>query len=796
MTHKFTAMLGSEEITIETGKFAEQASASVTVQQADTMVFGVVMLNKNARAETDFFPLSVDYEEKMYAAGRIPSSFFRREGKPSEGAILIGRLTDRAIRPLFPKFMRNEVQVVLNAFSHDQVHHIDILGITAASAALMISEIPWDGPVAGVRIGMVNGEFIVNPTINQMENSVLDLRVAGTRDAINMVECGAEEVTEEVMIAALMLAHQSIQPLIDLQIQMREQLGKAKVAIVEVKPDEALNHEVSEKTLDAVRDILVNKTDRTERAAAMDALKANLLAEYAARNAALAEGQSAVSLKMVEEALEDVMKGVVRNRILEEGIRPDGRGLTQLRQLSAEVGVIPRVHGSGLFQRGQTQVLTIATLGTPRDSQNLDGLFPEDTKRYLHHYNFPPYSTGETGRIGSPRRREIGHGALAETALRSMIPDEKSFPYTIRLVSEVMSSNGSTSMASVCGSTLALMDAGVPIKQPVAGIAMGLIKDDEAIAVLTDIQGLEDHLGDMDFKVAGTRNGITALQMDIKIDGVSEQVLRQALAQALDARMQVMDVMMAAIAQPRAELSAFAPRMITIKIDPEKIGMVIGPGGKTVRSLQERHNVKIDIENEGLVFIGGLDAASVSLALEEIQGMTEDAEVGRIYTGKVKRIEDYGVFVEFLPGKDGMVHISQLSDHHVVSAADEVSLGDEIMVMVTSVDEQGKVRLSRQAVLEGWTAEEAREKDRRPSGGGGRDRGGDRGRSGGGDRGGDRGRSGGGDRGGDRGRSGGGSGGSDPSRYGGGGDRSTSSGSGDRGRSGGGGSSGGDRSRY
>lgn len=758
-SHQFTANLAGDAIIFETGKLAEQAGGAVTIRHGDTVLFGVATMSKSLR-DTDFFPLSVDYEEKMYAAGRIPGSFFRREGRPSEGAILIARLTDRAIRPLFPKYMRNEVQIVLNAFSHDQEHHIDVLGITAASAALMLSDIPWDGPVAGVRIGRLDGELVINPSISQMEHSDLDLRVAGTRDAINMVECGAIEVSEDVMVEALSLAHRSIQELIDVQIRMREAVGKPKGEMLTFPHDEALSAEVADKVRDRVREIIINDTEREARKASLDVVEAALIEEYTAANATKPEDEQ-VSLKLVAEALEEVVTEEIRRRIIEDGIRPDGRSYTEIRALSAEVGLLPRVHGSGLFKRGQTQVLTIATLGSPRDSQSMDGLYPEDTKRYLHHYNFPPYSTGETGRVGSPKRREIGHGALAETALRSMIPAESDFPYTIRLVSEVMSSNGSTSMASVCGSTLALMDAGVPIKQPVAGIAMGLIKEGDKIAVLTDIQGLEDHFGDMDFKVAGTRNGITALQMDIKIAGVTEDVLRQALKQALDARLAILDVIVGAIAEPRESLSPYAPRMLTLKIDPEKIGLVIGPGGKTIRSIQERCNVKIDIEADGEVFVAGADAATVNRAVEEIQAMTEDAEVGRIYTGKVKRIEDYGVFVEFLPGKDGMVHISQLSDRHVASASEEVSLGDEIMVMVTDVDRDGKVRLSRQAVLEGWTAEEARERDRRPSGGrgggGGDRRGGGGDRSGGGDRrggGGDR--SGGGDRRGGGDRSGGG----------------------------------------
>ena len=715
-TKKYTAQLGGDEIVIETGKLAEQAGGTVTISHGDTVLFATATMSNRVR-DIGFFPLSVDYEEKMYAAGRIPGGFFRREGRPGEGAILIARVTDRTIRPLFPDNMRNEVQVVLNAFSHDQEHHLDILGITAASAALTISDIPWDGPVAGVRIGMIDGELVVNPSISQMDDSVLDLRVAGTKDAINMVECGANEVDEETMVEALTLAHDSIQGLIDMQLQMREDVGKEKNEPSIIKPDDSLAEEIAQSIRSRVREIVKNSTERSDRKQAMSELESEVVADYEARNAENGS-DSQVDLGMVSDSVDKVMKQEIRRRIVEDQVRPDGRGYTEIRELEAEVGLIPRVHGTGLFKRGQTQVLTIATLGTPRDSQSLDGLYPEDSKRYLHHYNFPPYSVGETGRIGSPKRREIGHGSLAENALLPMIPSESDFPYTIRLVSEVMSSNGSTSMASVCGSTLALMDAGVPIKKPVAGIAMGLIKEGDNVAVLTDIQGLEDHLGDMDFKVAGTADGITALQMDIKIAGVTRQVLSQALKQAKDARLAILDVITGAMPETRDNLSEYAPRMVTIQINPDKIGAVIGSGGKTIRGLQDRHDVRIDIEDSGSVFIGGANAAAVSAAVEEIQALTEDAEIGRIYTGKVRRIESYGVFVEFLPGKDGMVHISQLSDRHVASTEDEVSIGDEIMVMVTDVDNSGKVRLSRQAVLEGWTAEEARQRDRKPSSGG------------------------------------------------------------------------------
>jgi polyribonucleotide nucleotidyltransferase len=630
--------------------------------------------------------------------------------------------------------MRNEVQVILTAFSHDQEHQVDMIGIVAASAALLISNIPWNGPVAGTRIGLIDGELVVNPTVSQMVDSDLDLRVAGTAEAINMVECGAQEVDEETMLRALKLAHDSMQPLLELQKQMQAEIGKPKSEFVSSALPEGLQDEVNSKMRARVQQVLRETTDRSGRNEGMDALREELTAEYEQRNLAQADPANILPLKQVREAFSNLIAEEVRLRIVNEGVRPDGRDTRTIRPLSAEVAVVPRVHGTGLFRRGETQVLTFATLGSPRDSQMMETLLPDDQKRYLHHYNFPPFSTGETSPLRGPKRREIGHGALAEAALRPMIPDESVFPYTIRLVSEVLSSNGSTSMASVCGSTLALMDAGVPIKRPVAGIAMGLIMEQGKVAVLTDIQGLEDHIGDMDFKVAGTEKGITALQMDIKISGVTQEIMTQALAQAREARMQVLGVILNALPAPREKLSEYAPRMETIRINAEKIGALIGPGGKNVRGIQERTGVKIDIQEDGTVFVAGVDAAAVERAMEEVRGLTEEPEIGRVYTGKVVRIEPYGCFVEYMPGKEGLVHISQLADRRVESVEDEVKMGDEIMVMITDVSPDGKVRLSRQAVLEGWTAEEARSRDRRPSGPP-RDRGGDRrGGGGGGDR--------------------------------------------------------------
>ena len=748
--HVFKTTMGDKELIVEIGRLAEQAGGAVTIRIGDTMLFCSATMSKNVRDGQDFFPLSVEYEEKLYAVGRIPGSFMRREGRPSDHSILNSRVIDRTLRPLFPKDMLNEVQVIVISLASDQQYSVDMLGIFAASIAVMISNIPWNGPVGGTRIGLIDGQLVANPTLKQMENSTLDLRVSGTEDAINMVECGSHEVDEATMLEALKLAHDTIKGLVQLQKEIRAAVGKEKSPVHEYIITDELIAEVKNRIKSQVRDIVVSMTARDDRNDAMDTLRETVRNEYKERNLTLPDDQK-VNLKHVKDAIEKVLKEEVRYRIVVEGIRPDGRDNVTIRPLSAMVGYVPRVHGSGLFKRGQTQVLTIATLGTPRDSQLLDGIDPDESKRYMHHYNFPPYSTGEAYPLRGPKRREIGHGALAENALVAMIPSEKDFPYTLRLVSEVMSSNGSTSMASVCASTLALMDAGVPIKRPVAGIAMGLIKEGDKVAVLTDIQGLEDHLGDMDFKVAGTERGITALQMDIKITGVTHEVMTQALEQARVARLQILEVIKGAISAPREELSSYAPRMVTIKVPVDKIGAIIGPGGKMIRSIQDSTGVKIDIQEDGTTFVAGSDGVGVDAAIAKIRGLVEDAEIGQTYTGKITRLEPYGAFVEFLPGKEGLVHVSQLADYRIEDVTKEFKLGDEIMVMVTDVDPGGKVRLSRQAVLLGWTAEEAREKDRaggrsggggRPGGGGG-DRGG---RPGGGDRGGDRGGRPGGDR--------------------------------------------------
>ncbi len=736
---QFSTTIGGVPITLETGKLASLAGGAVAIRCGDTLLLATATMSREPRLGIDFFPLSVDYEERLYAAGRIPGSFFRREGRPSEGAILTSRLIDRPLRPLFPKDLHNDVQIIVTALSVDQVQQPDMLAIVAASAALTIADIPFgqpgfDGPVGAVRVGLIDGQFVANPTYPQMETSSLDLRLAGTRDAIVMVECGADEVPEDVMVRALQFGHQALQPLIDLQEQMAREVGKTARDYQKFILDPVLIKEIEDKARGRMVEALAI-AGKAERNLAMESLTAEILAGYA-------DTQAAVPAD-VKSVLHDIEKDVVRGRIIHDGVRPDGRGLKDIRPLSAEVGLSPRAHGSGLFTRGETQVLTLATLGTPREAQELDTLSPEDEKRYMHHYNFPPFSTGETRPMRGSSRREIGHGALAERALVPVLPTKEDFAYTLRLVSEVLSSNGSTSRASVCGSTLALMDAGVPIKAPVAGIAMGLVKDGEGYAVLTDIQGLEDHLGDMDFKVAGTAVGITALQMDIKIKGLTAEILSKALEQAREARGQILDLIASVLPAPRADLSPYAPRLTVIKIDPGKIGAIIGPGGKTIRKIQEDTGVRIDVEDDGTVMIASTEGPAAARAREMIEGLTETARVGQIYTGKVVRVTDFGAFVEILPGTDGMVHISQLASERVNKVEDVARLGDELTVMVTNIDEGGKIRLSRQAVLEGWTPEEAMDHDRKPSGGG-RPSGGDRGR--GGDRGGG-GRPGGGDRG-------------------------------------------------
>ena len=718
----YTTTLGEKEVSIETGILAQQAGGAVTVRCGDTVILATATMDRGVRPGIGFFPLTVDFEEKLYAAGRIPGNLFRREGRPSEQGILLCRLVDRPLRPLFPKGLRNETQVILTALSSDGEHLIDTLAIIAASAALSLSDIPWAGPVGAASVAYVDGELVVNPTASEMELSTLGLQVAGTADNILMVEAGASELPEDIMLDGLRLAYESMQPAIQTIQQMQAELGKEKYTDYPVfAAAERTVEEVNQLARDKVHAAVRETTDRNDRKVRLTEIRAETLE-------ALAEPINAaeVEARDVDDTLDNLFKEAVRRRILDERVRPDGRDPETVRPIQVQVGNLPRVHGSGLFMRGETHVLTIATLGTPGDAQRIYTLQPEDDKRYIHHYNFPPYSTGEAYPMRGPKRREIGHGALAERALQPVIPDE--FPYTLRLVSEAVSSNGSTSMGSVCGSTLALMDAGVPIDAPVSGIAMGLVQDQDTgeYVVLSDIQGVEDHLGDMDFKVAGSGHGITALQMDLKVKGLDFEILRIALEQARQGRMHIMEKMLEVLPEAREELSPYAPRILTVNVDPEKIGKIIGPGGKTVRALQERYEVKIDIDDDGSVFISGQNGPAAEEARREIESLTEEVEIGKIYTGQVVRVEAYGAFVNLLPGVDGLVHISQLADYRVNTVEEIANVGDELTTMVIDVDPAGKIRLSRQAVLEGWSAEEARDRDR-----GGRRGGGERGGGGG-----------------------------------------------------------------
>ncbi len=730
MSNTYQIELGGKTLTLETGTLAPQANGAVVLRYGDAVVLVTATMG-NAREEGDFLPLTVDYEERLYAIGRIPGSFFRREGRPGTDAILTCRLTDRPLRPRFPKGFRNETQIIATVLSADLITPPNILSIIGASAALSISSIPFNGPISGTTVGYVDGEFIVNPTYEQLTKGDLELTVAGSRDAVIMVEAGANQVSEEVVLEGIRVGQETNLKLIELQDKMVAEIGVPKAEwSPPTGPDPALVSRVEELAAHRLADVVDRGEGRGERSAAVSDVEREVRHE-------LAEGFGSSAVAQVFDSL---LKKVVRSKILDEGKRPDGRKLNEVRPLSSSVGLLPRTHGSGLFQRGETQILTVATLGSLTLVQRLDGLHPEDTKRYMHHYNFPPFSTGEAKRIGSPGRREIGHGALAERALLPVIPNEADFPYALRLVSEALSSNGSTSMGSVCGSTLALMDAGVAISAPVSGVAMGLITDDTGrFSILTDIQGVEDFMGDMDFKVAGTAQGITALQMDIKATGIPMDVMRQALEQAREGRAHILAHMLQTLAAPRPELSAHAPRMVRLQIAVEKIGAVIGPGGKTIRSIIEETGVSIDVANDGVVTIGSSSAEATEKAIKSIEGLTKEVGIGETYTGKVVRLMNFGAFVEILPGKDGLVHISELADHRVASVEDVVKVGDELTVMVTEIDRMGRVNLSRRAIIEGKSPEEVRkgsangEGSARPEGAGG-DR--DRGQSGPRDRGG------------------------------------------------------------
>lgn len=686
---QFQMELAGRTLTIETGELAKQASGAALVRYGDTVVLVTATGSKEAK-DIDFFPLTVDYEEKMYAVGRIPGGFVKREGRPPETAILHSRLIDRPIRPLFDKGCRNEVHVVATVLSVDQDNAPEICGMIGASAALAISDIPWAGPIAGVRMGRVNGEFVVNPTVAQLEESDLNVVVAGTKDAILMVEGGAQEVPEEVLLEVIMTAHKEIKRIVAFQEDMVAKVGKEKRMFPVHEIDEEVSKAVHEYAHDAL-DKAVRCADKQQRDAQQEAVFAEVLAHF--------EEIYPEQMQDVSMTLEKMVKEIVRHMITVEKIRPDGRKLDEVRPISVRVGVLPRTHGSGLFTRGQTQVLNICTLAPLSEKQTIDGIGIETEKRYIHHYNFPSYSVGETKSSRGPGRREIGHGALAERALVPVIPSEEEFPYALRLVSEVLESNGSSSMASVCGSTLSLMDAGVPIKAPVAGVAMGLVTQGEHYTILTDIQGMEDALGDMDFKVAGTTKGVTAIQMDIKISGLSREILSEALQQAHKGRMHIMGKMMEVIDAPRGEMSQWAPRIITIHIDPDKIRDVIGQGGKVIRGIIEETGTKIDIEDDGTVYIASVEAAGANRAIEIITSLTKEPEVGEVYMGKVTRLMNFGAFVEILPGKEGLVHISKLAKERVEKVEDVVNVGDEIMVKVIEIDKQGRINLSRKDCL-------------------------------------------------------------------------------------------------
>ena len=690
--HSYSIELGGRTLTMEIGKIAKQANGAVLVRYGDTAVVVAATGTKTPREGVDFFPLTVDFEEKMYAVGKIPGGFIKREGRPAETAILTSRLIDRPIRPMFPEGYHNDVQIVATAVSVDPDNAPDIPAMIGASCALFISDIPFEGPIAGVRVGMIDGQYIINPTIEQAKVSRLNLAVAGTKDAILMVEAGAKEISEDEMLDAIWFGHEEIKKLVEWQEKIMAEVGKPKMEVPVYEPPAELAAEIEAYGAEQLKAALMdaNKLEREENVARIKAEIADAFMEKYPDNA-----------KDVAYITQKLVKKIVRRTISVDKIRPDGRALDEVRPVTCEVGLLARPHGSALFTRGQTQILNVLALAPLSEAQTLDGLGVELTKRYIHHYNFPPYSVGETKPLRSPGRREIGHGALAERALLPVIPSEEEFPYAIRLVSETLESNGSSSMGSVCASTLSLMDAGVPIKAPVAGVAMGLVKDGDYFTILTDIQGLEDALGDMDFKVAGTKNGITAIQMDIKIDGINKEIFKQALAQAKRGREHIMGIMLDCIAEPRKELSKYAPKITTIHVDPEKISKIIGPGGKTIKKIVEETGAKIDIEEDGRVYIAAVNSEEAAKAIDMINGITAEAEVGKVYTGKVTRLMAFGAFVEILPGKEGLVHISQLSTERVNKVEDVVSVGDEIVVKVTEIDQKGRINLSRKAVLAG-----------------------------------------------------------------------------------------------
>ncbi len=687
----FRMALGGRLLECEIGKVCEQTNGQVWVRYGDTVVNVTAVASKEPRPDIDFFPLQCSYEEKMYAAGKIPGGFIKREGRPSESAILFSRLMDRPLRPLFPKGYYNDVQVVATVLSIDYDAPSEIAAMIGSSIALAISDIPWDGPTGSVKVGLVDGQFVINPTKAQKEESSLDLTVAGTKEAIMMVEAGADIVPEETMLDAILFGHEEIKKIVEFIDEIVAEVGKPKMEIELAHVPEEIETAVREYAEGKMREAVLTE-EKQARLDNMDAVEVETQEHF---TETFPESESDIA-----SVLYDITKEQVRSLILDEGIRPDNRKYDEIRPLWIDTGVLPRAHGSGLFKRGQTQALSVATLGPISESQRLDGIQDITEKRYMHHYNFPPYSVGEAKPIRSPGRREIGHGALAERALRPVIPSAEEFPYAIRVVSEILSSNGSSSMASTCGSTLALMDAGVPIKAPVSGIAMGLVSREEPdgskkIAILSDIQGMEDFLGDMDFKVTGTAEGVTAMQMDMKIHGITRDILSQALKQAKEGRMHIMEAMLEELPEPRAELSPYAPRIITMKVDPDKIRIIIGPGGKTINGIIEKTGVQIDIDDDGQVFIASPDVDSANAALKEIELLTKDVEVGETYEGKVVRIMNFGAFIEVLPGKDGLLHISKMAKGRVNKVEDVMNIGDTVKVKVTEIDSQGRVNLVR-----------------------------------------------------------------------------------------------------
>ena len=698
MTKNWKTQFAGSEIEFETGKVAKQANGAVTVKYGDSMVL-VTATMSGPREGISYFPLMVNYEERVYSIGKIPGSVNRREGRPRDFATLSARLIDRPLRPLFPDGMRHDVQVIATVLSVDKDHEADIIAMNGASAALMLSDIPFDGPIGGVKVGLVEDELVINPTEEQRENSKLDLTVAGTEEAVMMVEAGADEVSEEIILDAIEKAHEEIKEIVKTQKKMREEAGKEKTEVPLVNDiEDNVNEMVEEFVSDKLR-AAINTEDKLERSEKMDQLKEDTK-EYLADNLEDYEENEAHYNKMVGTIFDNLTKKHVREMILEDGKRPDGRSYDEIRPIWCEVGNLPRTHGSAIFTRGETQALSVVTLGASSDEKTIFGLGENESKRYMHHYNFPPYSVGETNPLRSPGRREIGHGHLGERALKPMIPSKEEFPYTIRVVSEVLESNGSSSQASICGSTLSLMDAGVNIKNPVSGIAMGLIKEGDDYAVLSDIQGMEDHYGDMDFKVAGTPDGITALQMDIKASGLSKDILRNALNKARKGRLHILDKMLEVINEPREELSEHAPLIMTMNIDPEKIRYVIGPGGKMINKIIDETDASIDIEDDGTIFILADDQEKGKKARKMIDNLTREVEVGEVYNGKVKKIMNFGAFVEILPGKEGLVHISNIADRHVDEVSDVLSEGDEIKVKVIKIDDKDRINLSMKDVEE------------------------------------------------------------------------------------------------